>query len=121
MKQRSPKIFIKDILTFFKRIEIYTKNFNFEDFQGNQMVIDAVVRNLEIIGEASNNIPKAIKEKYDSISWSEMIGLRNITAHKYFELDLTIIWDIIKKDIPKTKELIEKMSNELDEEEKMKK
>jgi len=50
-----------------------------------------------------------------------MIGLRNITAHKYFELDLTIIWDIIKKDIPKTKELIEKMSNELDEEEKMKK
>jgi uncharacterized protein with HEPN domain len=82
------------------------------------MVIDAVVRNLEIIGEASNNISKEIRNKYKSISWSEMIGLRNSAANKYFEVDLTIIWDIIRKDIPETKGLIEIMFNELNKKEK---
>lgn len=113
MKKRSNKLFIKDIITFFDRIEEYTKDFKFEDFIKNQMLIDAVVRNLELIGEASNNISKKIQDKYSQIPWSEMIGLRTIAAHRYFKLDLNIIWDIITKDIPETKEKFKNVFDKL--------
>ncbi len=77
------------------------------------MVIDAVVRNLELIGEAANNIPKDITDKYSDIPWSDIKGLRIIAAHGYFKMDLNIIWDIIKKNIPETKPQIFEMYNDL--------
>lgn len=113
MNQRSTKLFIEDIITFFERIEEYTQDYNFEAFQKNQMVIDAVVRNLELIGEATNNIPKEITDKYADIPWSDMIGLRIIAAHGYFKVDLNIIWEIVKRDMPETKPKILKMLNDL--------
>ncbi len=72
-------------------------------------MIDAVIRNLELIGEASKNIPSNIKKKFSNVPWSEMVGLRNLATHGYFRLDLTIIWDIITKDIPENKQSIQKL------------
>jgi uncharacterized protein with HEPN domain len=63
MNKRSVKLFIEDIITFFERIEDYIQGFNYKTFKKNQMVIDAVIRNLELIGEAANNIPKEITEQ----------------------------------------------------------
>ena len=71
------------------------------------MVVDAVVRNFEIIGEAANNIPKEIREKYNDIPWKEIRGLRNLVAHEYFGVDKSIIWEIAKKDLPEIKPKIE--------------
>ena len=113
MKERTSKIFFEDIITFIKRIESYIQDLNFENFKENQLVIDAVIRNLVLIGEASKNISSEIRKKSSNIPWSEMIGLRNLATHGYFKIDLTIIWDIITKDIPENKQSIQNISSEL--------
>ncbi|KKN32218.1 hypothetical protein LCGC14_0816110 [marine sediment metagenome] len=111
MKERTPKIYLEDIITFIKRIESYIQDLNFENFKKTQLVIDAVIRNLELIGEASKNISSEIKKKFSNIPWSEMIGLRNLATHGYFKIDLKIIWDIITKDIPENKQSIQNIYN----------
>jgi len=67
------------------------------------MVIDAVTRNFEIIGEAANNVPKAVKEQYPALPWRQMYGLRNFTAHEYHLIDPSILWEIAKDHLPYNK------------------
>jgi uncharacterized protein with HEPN domain len=67
------------------------------------MAVDAVIRNLEIIGEAAKNLPQDIKDKYPDVPWKRMIGLRNIAVHEYFGVDLSIIWEVVTKNLPETK------------------
>ncbi len=113
MKERTYKIYFEDIIIFIKRIESYIQDLNFENFRENQLVIDAVIRNLVLIGEASKNISSEIRKKFSNVPWSEMIGLRNLATHGYFKIDLTIIWDIITKDIPENKQSIQNIFSEL--------
>jgi len=113
MKDRTSKIYFEDIITFIKRIESYIQDLNFENFRENQLVIDGVIRNLVLIGEASKNLSSEIRKKFSNIPWSEMIGLRNLATHGYFKIDLTIIWDIITKDIPENKQSIQNIFSEL--------
>ncbi len=115
MKNRSYRIFGEDILEAMDKIECYIKGLTYETFVENGMVVDAVIRNLEIIGEASKSIPKDVREKYPGIPWERMIGLRNIVIHEYFGIDLGIIWEIISKNLPETKPLIAKMLKGFDE------
>ncbi|MBU4245574.1 MAG: DUF86 domain-containing protein [Nanoarchaeota archaeon] len=109
MLKRSYKLFVEDILESMNRIQAYTRNMNYEKFSENKLVVDAVIRNLEIIGEASKNIPLEIRKLYSEIPWSRMLGLRNIAIHEYFGVDLSIIWQIVTKNIPETKPKIEVM------------
>ena len=113
MKKRTVKLFLEDINEFISLIEKYIDGLEYKEFSKNQMVIDAVLRNLELIGEASKNIPEEIKSRFPNLPWPEMIGLRNIAAHGYFKIDLEIIWDIITKDIPESKKQLIKMLKEL--------
>ena len=113
MKKRTVKLFLEDTNEFILLIEKYTEGLDYKTFSENQMVIDAVLRNLELIGEASKNIPEEIKSKFSNHPWPEMIGLRNIAAHGYFKIDLEIIWDIITKDIPESKKKLIIMLKEL--------
>ena len=112
MKKRTVRLFLEDINEFILLIEKYIEGLDYKKFSENQMVIDAVLRNLELIGEASKIIPEEIKSKYSNLPWPEMIGLRNIAAHGYFKIDLEIIWDIITKDIPEAKKQLIKMLKE---------
>ena len=100
MSERNHKLYIRDILDSSRKIMDYAKDTSFKDFSKNQMLIDAVVRNLEIIGEASKNIPDEVKQKYPQIDWRKIAGLRDIVVHKYFSIDNEILWDIIKNNIP---------------------
>lgn len=109
MKRNSYKLFVEDILESMNKIERYTKGSTYDKFEKNELVVDAVIRNLEIIGEAAKNIPDEVREKHQEISWKRMIGLRNITIHEYFGVDLNIIWQIISKNLPETKPKIEAM------------
>ena len=68
---------------------------DFDNFQSDRKTVDAVVRNLEIIGEAAKNIPDVIKDDDQDIDWKGLIGLRNRIAHEYFGIDHSIIWNII--------------------------
>jgi len=112
MTHRTYRLFIEDIRDSIEKIERYIEGFSYKEFVENEMVVDAVVRNLEVIGEASRNIPKEIQEKYSSISWKRMIGLRNIMIHGYFGIDLSIIWEIITRNLPETKPMIVEMLKE---------
>ncbi|NLY74677.1 MAG: DUF86 domain-containing protein [Firmicutes bacterium] len=94
---------LKDILESMNRIDSYTKDMGYDSFSQNQLVIDAVIRNLEIIGEAAKNIPEEVKNKYNKIPWRKMIGLRNVLIHEYFGVDELIVWEIIKTDLLKIK------------------
>ncbi len=111
MKQedRTYQMYLDDILISMNRIAEYIKEYNFADFEKDYKTVDAVIRNFEIIGEASKNIPKDIKEKYSEIPWSEMYLLRNRVSHGYFVVDFEIIWDIAKNYLPENKIQIEKI------------
>ncbi len=100
MLPKDPKAFIYHILESIEKIENYTKGLTYERFEKNSMVKDAVLRNLEIIGEASKNIPEEIRYRYSDIPWSEMARLRDRIIHKYFSVDYEIIWDIINNELP---------------------
>ncbi|MBL7070711.1 MAG: DUF86 domain-containing protein [Candidatus Omnitrophica bacterium] len=97
---RDHRLYIDDILEALRRIEEYTDRLSLEKLKTNNLVIDGVVRNLEIIGEAAKNIPTSIKEKYSEIEWKKIAGLRNILAHEYFGIDVDILWDIIENKLP---------------------
>lgn len=78
------------------KIEGYTKDLPFEKFSKDRMVIDAVTRNFEIIGEASKNIPDGLKLLHNDVPWKEMAGMRDKVIHEYFGVDLEIVWRTIK-------------------------
>lgn len=82
-------------------------------FFNDTKTIDAVVRNLSVIGEAVNNIPDEIKIKYQDIPWDEIIGMRNKVIHEYFGVDADILWETIKTDLPIFKKQILKLSKEI--------
>ena len=110
---RNDKLYLKDILKAINKIDQYTENLSKEEFKEKEMIADAVLRNIEIIGEAANQLSERIYEKYDEIPWSRMIGLRNIVTHKYFGVDLNIIWEITTVNIPQVKPEIQKILKEI--------
>lgn len=77
------------------------------------MAVDAVVRNLEIIGEAANKIPNTIKEDNSDLPWRQMYGLRNMVIHEYFGIDYEIIWEIVTRKLPTNKQSLIKMINKI--------
>jgi len=97
--ERNWKMRIEDILASIQKIENYTHGMTYKQFSTDDRTIDAVIRNLEIIGEAAGHIPLEIQEKYPELAWLEMRGMRNIMAHEYFGLSLSIIWRAIERDI----------------------
>lgn len=109
MKDRPYDLYVEDILESIEKIENYIGGLEYEEFSKNTMVIDAVIRNLEIIGEASKYVPDDVRDNYPEIPWKRMIGLRNIVIHEYFGVDIEIVWRIITINLQEVKPFIEKM------------
>ena len=100
MSKRPINLLLNDILESIDKVEQYTKKMSFDEFSNDQKSIDAVVRNLEIIGEVANRLPDDFKEKHSSVEWYKVVGLRNRIIHEYFGIDLQIIWQIVHADLP---------------------
>ena len=100
MSKREWKLYVEDILESLDLIKQYIGSMDFDDFRKDRKTIDAVVRNFEIIGEASKFIPDRIKSKYCDVDWKGMVGLRNRIAHQYFDISLDIVWYVIKNELP---------------------
>ena len=106
---RSIRLYLEDILTSGVKVRRYTEGMSFEDFQSDERTYDAVVRNLQIIGEAVKNIPQEIRLKYSEVEWRKIAGLRDILAHAYFSIEDEIVWDIVETKIPPLLIIVERI------------
>ena len=113
MSKRDWRLFINDILECIERIEKYVSGLSYDDFIKDDKTKDSVVRNLEIIGEAANQIPMDIRERYKDIPWAQIVGLRHRLIHGYFVIDYDIVWNIIDKEIPDIKIKIKEIFKDL--------
>jgi len=102
-------IYLKHILEAIRKIECYLTEVTYDSFCQDDMRIDAVVRELEIIGEASNNLSEKFQKDHSKIHFREITDMRNILIHKYFGVNLKIVWDTCQTDIPALKDCIKKV------------
>ncbi len=109
MKKFEEEVYLKHILDAISQIEAFIKDYTFEDFSSDRKTIDAVIRELAVIGEAANNISKSFQEEHSRILWSKIISMRNFLIHEYFGLDYPTIWKTAEQDLPKLKEQIKKL------------
>ncbi len=98
MSKRDAAMLLEDILECIGNIEMYTHGLKKDGFENDRKTIDAVVRNLEIIGEAARNLPASYYESHGEIEWPQIIGLRNRIIHEYFDVDVDIIWFIVENE-----------------------
>ena len=113
MSKRKFIHFLNDILVSSEKIISLVENKSFDKFVQDWVIVDATIRNLEIIGEAVKNLPDEIKRKYPFIEWKKIAGLRDILIHEYFGVNYNILWDIVKNKIPELKVQITKIVDEL--------
>ena len=106
MSKRDESLLMGDILEAIERIEEYTAGYSKEDFFRDRKTIDAVIRNLEIIGEACGQVPEPIRAEYPLIPWKRIVGVRNIVIHHYFGVDLETVWFIITQQLPELQSLL---------------
>jgi uncharacterized protein with HEPN domain len=100
MSSRQWMFRVQDILNAIEKIERYTDEMTLTKFKQNELVIDAVVRNFEIIGEASKNIPLSVQRSHPAIPWKEMKGMRDVLIHEYFGVDIKVLWHTTKNNLP---------------------
>jgi len=104
-------LFLDDIAQSSQKILRYISGFSYEQFLHDDKTYDAVIRNLEVIGEAVKNIPEEIRTRYPEIEWRKMAGLRDIVAHEYFGVSDEIVWDVIQNKIPVLLEQVNQILN----------
>ncbi len=109
---RDYRLFLDDILDAIEKIDRYISDLTLEDFINDDKTADAVIRNFEVIGEASRNIPDGIKKNHINIPWREMREMRNILIHEYFGVDYSVIYKTVKDFLPTLKVQILDIINE---------
>ncbi|MFH0772083.1 MAG: DUF86 domain-containing protein [Candidatus Omnitrophota bacterium] len=110
---RDYSLYLEDILGAIKAIEGFVKGMEFEDFEADDKTSSAVIKKLEIIGEAAKKMPDSIKKKYPAIPWKEMAGMRDKLIHFYFGINYNLVWKTIKERLPELVPLLKEALREL--------
>jgi hypothetical protein len=116
-RRKSMLLFINDVLDSIEKIEKYCQDVTYDQFIADEKTRDAVLRNLEIIGEAVKNIPDSIKERFTEIAWKSITGMRNKLIHEYFGVSFSVVWETIKSDLPILKEKMKSLYDTVEKEE----
>jgi len=112
MKKREYRDYLHDIIESINDVASFIKGMSYKDFLLDKKTINAVVRSIEIIGEAAKHIPKSVKDKAPDIPWKEIVGMRNKIAHEYFGINNRIVWDTAKHYLPKLRTQMKKLINQ---------
>lgn len=107
--KRTAELYAQDILENINDAEVFLEGFTYEQFFNDKKTKYAVVRALEIIGEAAKNIPPHIKKEYSEIVWKDITGMRNRIAHEYFGINYTVVWHTVHNELPPLKNVIQHM------------
>jgi len=118
--KRKEGLFLKDILESIENIKEFSKDISEVEFKKSKLLQDAIIREIEIIGEAVKNISNETKEKYPYIEWRNIAGARDIFVHGYFQVNLERVWDIVKNNLKNLKQKIIKVKIYVDSKEKVK-
>jgi uncharacterized protein with HEPN domain len=114
--KRDIRLYLDDILDAIIKIDKFIEGLSFEQFQDDEKTIDAVIRKLEVIGEATKNVPQDTRSKHPDIPWKEMAGMRDKLAHEYFGVRLDVVWSTIKTRLPQLRPMIHVVLQQLDAE-----
>lgn len=112
MKGRDYRDFLNDILDAITEIESFIDDLSYDEFVKDRKTFNAVIRSIEVIGEATKNIPDEIKAEYKDLPWKRMAGMRDKLIHGYFGIDSKTLYRAAEDDIPPLKALIQKMQKE---------
>lgn len=115
MSKRDVKLFVNDIKESIEAIFEYVKDLDFDDFVDDRKTYSAVIREFEIIGEATKHLPNEITEKYSAVGWRDIKDFRNLLIHEYFGVDFEIVWNTIKEDLPPLYDAVNKMALSISE------
>lgn len=97
---RSVRILLEEILESADRVQSYVEMMTFEDFENDVEKQDSVIRRIEIIGEAAKGLPSDFRATYDYVPWTKIAGARDVFVHQYFRVDLVLVWDMVRQDLP---------------------
>jgi len=103
---RDPLLYLEDIIEACDKILLYTQDTSFDEIKSDSMLFDAVVRNIEIVGEAAKNVPDSIRQDTQEVPWKEIAAMRDILAHAYFGVDPEIVWDVVKTKVEPLKKTL---------------
>jgi len=116
MSERAPQILVDDMLEAIERIQSYTAGFHYAQFIEDRKTADAVLRNLQVLGEAANRVPEPTRARALDIEWERIIRSRHIVVHNYFGIDYEIVWRIIQVHLPPLRESLKNLQTRLSDE-----
>lgn len=114
--KRDYRVYVDDILEAIEKIERYVEGLTIDKFARDTKTIDAVIRNFEIIGEATKHITEEMRKEHPNVPWKDMAGMRDKLIHEYFGVKLEVVWKTIKERLPEVKPLIKEVLEEMDKE-----
>ncbi len=109
---RDSKVYLEDILQAIEKIRRYTHGYTIDALKQDEKTLDAVVRNLEVIGEAVKQLPDDIRQRHGDVEWKRIAGLRDILIHAYFGIDVDIVWDVVHNKLPNLGRRVEAILSE---------
>lgn len=110
---KDPEVFLRHMLDAAERIENYTDDITKGEFKEDDLLQDGVIRQFEILGEASKRVPDDVKEEHPEVPWSDIAGMRDKLIHGYFSVDIDVVWKTVRKDLPPLRAELESIVDEL--------